>query len=223
MRRADRRDPLDVRPVVQQHPAAAVDLQVDEPRRQHPARERHPLALRRLRRRHDRRDRAVLDHQRRALAQPLAVEDRGADENAPPHAASLPLSTARAGRGPAACPCPHRTARRVRPCAPPAARSLFFPKKPGEQCRGCGGGERPAGAGEHACAQHELARTCALILPPTGGSRPRAAPGARVGRVGRAGRCPARRDEPRPTAEPDPAPPVIPSPSPCAGAAACRG
>ena len=32
----------------------------------------------------------------------------------------------------------------------------FSGKKPGEQCRGCGGGERPAGAGEHACARRRL-------------------------------------------------------------------
>ena len=50
-----------------------------------------------------------------------------------------------------------------------SAAASFFIKKPGEQCRGCGGGERPAGAGEHACAHDkDFARTARTIWPPTG-------------------------------------------------------
>ena len=46
-----------------------------------------------------------------------------------------------------------------------------------EQCLGCGGGERPAGAGEHACAQQAPLRAPArTISPPKGGSSAKRSP-----------------------------------------------
>ena len=61
----------------------------------------------------------------------------------------------------------------VRPAAPPSFSSLLFSsfsKKPGEQCLGCGGGERPAGARAHARAKQEtrahLRAPCAAKGPP---------------------------------------------------------
>ena len=81
MRGADGADAVEVGVVVQHHPAAAVHLQVDEPRRQHPAAEPHPRAGGRLVRRHDRRHAAVLDQERGSRVQPRPVEDRGAFED----------------------------------------------------------------------------------------------------------------------------------------------
>ena len=79
-------------------------------------------------------------------------------------------------------PPPRGTARNAAPPHAPARRAsppFFFIKKPGEQCRGCGGGERPAGAGAHARAHLRTLRAPARTLwPPTGGraATPRPAP-----------------------------------------------
>ncbi len=91
VRRTDRPDPVQIRPAVQHHPAAAVHLQVDEPRRQHPPVQPNPLARRRLVRRHDRRHPPVLDHQRRPGVQPRPVEDRGSLEDRGGHTVSVTL------------------------------------------------------------------------------------------------------------------------------------
>jgi hypothetical protein len=72
------------------------------------------------------------------------------------------LSPAAGGHAPSQAP---RTSRRRQPRPLPA-------KKPGEQCRGCGGGERPAVDRQRAI-DHEgtRARTRAHLLAPTGASR----------------------------------------------------
>jgi hypothetical protein len=64
---------------------------------------------------------------------------------------------------------------------------LSFDKKPGAQCRGCGSGERPAGAGEHACAKQGL---CAHLRAPFGRQQAAA-------RQGRAPYQPSQRGGPR--------------------------
>ena len=96
----------------------------------------------------------------------------------PPSSPPPGRSRSPAAASPPTPPSPPSTTRRASAPASSGPTSsapslFFFGKKPGEQCRGCGGGERPAGAGEHARAHlRTLARTCAHNLPPKGGRTP---------------------------------------------------
>ena len=102
----------------------------------------------------------------------------------------------------------HRPPHRLRP-------SPSFRQKPGEQCLGCGGGERPAGAGQHARAHaRNLARTARTkwpqLRPPP--PAPRATPPNR-GSARRAGWAGGSAPGAAPTPPPEPPARSIPFPS----------